>query len=368
MNQRSLAVTGVIALVSLVLAIVVIVTEAESVKPEAEGLLFPGLQAQLSGVNRIEFTTPGTSFSLERQGDAWVMPEKDNYPVDIEKARRLVSGMAEAQRAEAKTAAPELYSRIGVGDPKEDDLARQVTVFNKAGDTLASLIVGKTQATTGGPDMARTFVRIAGRPRAWLVTGLGDVSSKPMDWLRPDFVSIEPARVMSVTVDHPEDDKEGEDVTILKADPKDSHFTVKDMPDTHELRSEAAADPLGNAFASMRFEDVMKADKRPQDLEPTIVTARGFDGLVLTFRITGTDGDHWATVSASVDQDQKKHFEQDEGAAAIPSSGDPEAEAQDINARLGGWAFRLPRFQALDLLKYKHSFIEPKTQPESGKK
>jgi hypothetical protein len=112
----------------------------------------------------------------------------------------------------------------------------------------------------------------------------------------------------------------------------------------------------------------MKADKRLADLAQTTVTAKGFDGLILTFRITGTDGNHWVTVSASVDEDQKKAFEEGDGAAAIPATDDPDKEAGDINAKFGGWAFRLPRFQALDLLKYKHSFIEPKSQPESGKK
>jgi hypothetical protein len=368
MRERTLAAAGAIALVSLVIAIVVIVSEAQSVKPKAEGLLFPGLQARLSDVNRIEVTTAGARFSMEAQGGQWVMPEKDGYPVAIEKARRLVSGMAEAERQEAKTAEPSLYGRIGVGDPKDDSQARKVAVFDKGGTALASLIVGKKQMTTGGPDVARTFVRIDGRPRAWLVTGLGDIPPKPVDWLRPDFPTMQPARVMAVTVDHPADDKEGEDVTILKATPKDSHFAVKDMPATHELRSEAAADVLGNAFASLRFEDVMKADKRPTDLAVTTVTAEGFDGLVLTFSITGTDGDHWTTVAASVDEAQKKNFEEGDGAAAIPASDDPGKEAQDINAKFGGWAFHLPRFQALDLLKYKHSFIQPKSQPESGKK
>ena len=368
MRERSLAITGAVALASLILAIVVIVSEAQSVKPEAEGLLFPGLDARLSDVNRIEITTADTAFSLEARGDEWVMPEKDGYPVDIEKARRLVSGMAAAERQEAKTAEPALYGRIGVGDPEDDKLARQVAIFDKGGSTLASLIVGKTQATTGGPDMARTFVRIDGQPRAWLVTGLGDISARPVDWLRPDFPGMPPARVMTVTVDHPADDEEGEDVTILKETPNDSHFAVKDMPSTHELRSEAAADVLGNAFASLRFEDVVKADKRPADRPRTTVTVESFDGLVLTFRITGTDGDHWTTISAAVDADQRKSFEEGDGAAAIPASDDPQTEAADINARFAGWAFKLPRFQALDLLKYKHSFIEPKSQPESGKK
>lgn len=365
MNQRILGITGALAGILLIIAIAVIWSEARSVRPEAEGPLFPGIEQSLHQVTKITITTSKGSFSLEDKNGHWVMPEKSDYPVNLDKARELVSSFASATRAEAKTDKPALYPQIGVGEPAKDPQARKVELFDADGNSIADLIVGKAQKIQGGAQAPRVFARIDGQARSWLVAGLAEVSPRPVDWLKPDFIDLAPARVMSVSIDHPESDKKGEDVTVYKDSPSDTHFKVKDLPKTHEMRSPGAADGLGNALASVSFEDVVNASERPKDLPVTTVTYRTFDGLVLTLSITGTDGNHWATVKASVDEDLRKAFAQGKGAATIPASEDPDKEAADLNARLSGWSYHLPRFKALDLLKYKHSFITPKTQKES---
>ena len=364
MNQRTLGITGALAAVLLIIAVAVIIGEARSVRPDAEGPLFPGIEDRLHQVARITITTGQTSFSLEDKNGDWVMPERSDYPVDLEKARDLVASFAAATRAEAKTDKPALYREIGVDEPSKDAMARKVELDDANGSVIADVIIGKRQKTVGAPETAGTFVRIEGEPRAWLVDGLADVSDRPVHWLKPDFIQLSPARVMSVTVDHPADDKAGEDVTVYKDKPTDAHYRVKDLPKTHQMRSAGAADSLARALASVSFEDVTKAGDRP-DMPVTTVTFRTFDGLVLTLSITGTDGNHWATVKAAVDNDLRKSFAEGEGAAAIPASEDVTKEAADLNALLSGWSYHLPRFKALDLLKYKHSFITPITQKES---
>jgi len=156
-------------------------------------------------------------------------------------------------------------------------------------------------------------------------------------------------------------------VTVEKAAPGDAHYAVKGLPSSHELKSEGAADALPRALDTAQFDDVGPAAEAPKT-DPVAVTFKTFDGLVLSMTVTGTKGDYWLVAKASVDEAARDAFAKGEGSAAVPASGDVDKEAQDLDKRLSGWAYKLPQYLADDLLVTRSTFVTPKTQPESKSK
>ena len=108
------------------------------------------------------------------------------------------------------------------------------------------------------------------------------------------------------------------------------------------------ANVIGNALRELNLEDVEPAAAPAE--KPTIVEFRTFDGLVV--RVTGEkSGDaSWITLEASVDAAQAAAAPPpaapaDGVAAATPPATDPNAEAARINAKVGGWRYKIAGYQ-----------------------
>jgi pyruvate/2-oxoglutarate dehydrogenase complex dihydrolipoamide acyltransferase (E2) component len=108
----------------------------------------------------------------------------------------------------------------------------------------------------------------------------------------------------------------------------------------------------------LNLEDVEPAEATPAE-QPTLVELKTFDGLVV--KITGMmrNDESWITLEASADPAPAAATPPPaaapaaEGAApaatpatpATPAAADPAAEAARINARVGGWRYKIAGFQ-----------------------
>ena len=57
---------------------------------EAPSELFPGLLARVNEVQVLSVHLPAGTFSVRREGDGWIMPEKSGYPVKFETVKQAV--------------------------------------------------------------------------------------------------------------------------------------------------------------------------------------------------------------------------------------------------------------------------------------
>ena len=55
---------------------------------------------------------------LKRRASSWTVSERDNYPADEAKLRKLLIAIADAKLDEEKTSNPESYATLGVEDTK----------------------------------------------------------------------------------------------------------------------------------------------------------------------------------------------------------------------------------------------------------
>ena len=109
----------------------------------------------------------------------------------------------------------------------------------------------------------------------------------------------------------------------------------------------------------------------PRRNEPTIVEYRTFDGLVV--RVTGVErnDESWISLEASVDASQAAAAPPapaPEGAAA-PAEGaaaaavDRDSEAAGINAKVGGWRYKIAGFQYDQMTRRMADLLKPPPAP-----
>ncbi len=188
-----------------------------------------------------------------------------------------------------------------------------------------------------------------------------DVPRAAAQWVDSVIIDVRGERVREVTITH----ADGEVVRISKASAELANFDVAGVPNGRELSYPGVANVVGNALRELNLEDVEPAAEAPAE-QPTIVEYRTFDGLVV--RVTGIerDDESWIALEASVDAAQ--------AAAAAPRlpkargtgrrrcrapAADPSAEAARINAKVGGWRYKIAGFQYDQMTRRMADLLKP---------
>ena len=122
-GARAVLVLGIVTLVAV--GAVLFVERGSNTPEPGGGIVFPALLEQVNSVARVRVTGSEGTFTLARDGDAWVVEEKERHPADPDRVHKLLVGAAGMKRVEPKTSDPERYPRLWLEDPTGKD-ARSV--------------------------------------------------------------------------------------------------------------------------------------------------------------------------------------------------------------------------------------------------
>jgi hypothetical protein len=330
---------AILAGVLVVLLALVLFGQRTSAPVGTGSTLVPDLKAALGDIERVTVVKANgeTVATLEKRPDNWVVADKGGYVANAAKLRQALTALSEAKILEQKTANPELYARLGVEDVTGASAAGVSLAMTAPGHELPTIILGNAEGSK------YRYARRAGEAQSYLIDRNPDVPRAAAQWVDSVIVDVRGERIREVTIKHPD----GEVVHISKASPELANFEVADVPKGRELSYPGVANVIGNALRELNLEDVERASAPAE--QPTIVEFRTFDGLVL--RVTGAKrgDDDWITLEASVDPSQAAAAPPAapaEGAAAAAApAADPNAEAQRINAKVGGWSYKIAGFQ-----------------------
>lgn len=294
---------------------------------EAGDLLFPKFRSAETAAARIEIVSPEARFALMRDGEAWVIPDKQNYPADPANIRRLFVGLANLTTVGARTARPELYDRLNLTDPGSEN-ARSIglVVKDAAGKELADLVIGKN----GPSDPARTgdtplYVRKPGEARTWLAAGLAAPPTNPVDWANREIVNIAIGDVIRIDI-RPTD---GKAYSVVRAEGS-KDLTLQDLPPGKQVKAQSEVNALGYGVEALAFEDVAKLPSpAPSATSQAVYTAR--KGLIVTVGLLPYQGQSWAQLSVRAENDAAKD------------------EAARIEKATTGWIFRIPDFKRVKM-------------------
>ncbi|HEX5788066.1 MAG TPA: DUF4340 domain-containing protein [Woeseiaceae bacterium] len=282
MNRRT-----VVALAGIAAVLVVLLLVLESFdgggRDEDRRLLpdFAGVANDLEAV-RITGADDPAGTTLRKDGDGWVVAERDGYPADTAKLRQLVIALAEAGIVEEKTANPEYYDRLGLGAPGEDGEGGEgdeesedgedgtgVQVVAEAGGSDTTVIFGDT--AQGDNRYART----PASPQTYLVDRNPAIPVVPGEWLEAELADIAAGDMRRVRIEH----ADGESIQLEKADPAAVNFEVLNVPEGRELSYASVGDGIAGALSTLELEDVRRATDA---MATTTTVYETFDGLVVT--------------------------------------------------------------------------------------
>jgi hypothetical protein len=269
---------------------------------ETRAALLPGLAGGIAAVDGITIrrgsATP--SVTLRRQGAVWTVAERDGYPADTLKLRRLLLSLADARVVEEKTANPANYAVIGVEDPASPgatgtEISLTTQAAAPAGAEAAAhaaagaVIVGKS---TGDG----SYVRLAGVAQSELVTPGISVETDPHYWIDPSLFDVPVATITALEV-HP---AVGPGYLLRRAASDASDFALSVVPPGRTALDPKLLAPSPAAFGNLTAEDVAPATSVDFSA-PATATLSLSDGNVLTLRGSAVGDKHWITVASSKD-------------------------------------------------------------------
>jgi hypothetical protein len=371
MNSRNLSILGLVAVLAVAAGLWLASRQTSTTTQSA--LLYPELKQQLDAITAVRIVKAGgtPAVELKRGEKGWTVVQRNDYPADEAKLRKLVVDLADAKVIEEKTSNPENYKTLGVEDISESAATGMQLEIDGLKEPL-KLIVGKY--ATGA---SSHYVRRAGEPKSWLIDKSIDTSSSPDQWVRKSIIDISADRVQSAEV------KVGKakPYTALKKTRADADFTVEGLPKGKELSSPSVAYNFATALSNLTLNDVQPASEITG--EPSAKTTfKTFDGLVA--EVTGWEKDdkHFIALQTSYDAAQAEKFKvataesekkdeasgdkdageakdqkdqaKTEGAppaaeaqsdAPKPETRNVEEEASKINAQVSGWVYEIPAYK-----------------------
>jgi hypothetical protein len=334
MSPRRVAVLLAAALVLIVFAIWVASQRHLERSTQSGDLVLAGLEPALNSVTRIVLKKgDGTHTTLEREGNRWMVAER-SWPADFSKVRKLLLDLGSLNVVEEKTRLPANYPRLGVEDVNSPRATgTRVDVITPA-KTFA-LIVGRPSDAKSG------YVRVAGAEQSLLAAPMLTVEAEPKPWLDNTLIDVAADRVRAIE-ERPATGA-GFNATRLKKEQTD--FTVSPIPHGRELTSASAADPIASSLSQLTLEDVQKGSA-PGDAKAAHAVLQTFDGL--TIDAAGRKDGSRVLVAFSATSTDK--------ATA--------AEAQQLNARLGGWEFEVPDYRYNQIFRSLDDLLKPPPQPK----
>lgn len=352
-------------------------------------LVFPALLDRVNDVARVRVTGNEGTFTLARDGEAWVVEEKERYPAEPDMMHNLILGAAGLRRVEPKTSNPERYPKLRLEDPAgEGAQSARFVLEDASGAELARWVLGDRRPSKSDPGRTELYIRTGDDPQAWLVEGSLPGGRTIIDWVDRIVARIDRERLRAVEVAH----ADGAVVAVGRSRPTDADFTLQGVPEGREIDAQYRINDIGRVLEELRFEDVVPASEL--DFSGAVdkrVRITTFDGLRIRMETVMRGGEAFARLRAEADEtlveaagkasgtaeseagakaegtagakmegeagaetegtaDAKTGGEADaepEGAADSPlhTLEEVRAEAGTLNARWTGWAYELPSFK-----------------------
>lgn len=349
---RTLLVLALATLIATVAAAVTVATRPALVSVSPGTLAWPALADAVNDVTQIQTVGPEEATTLTRAGPdgGWVVVEAGGYPADLDIVRRALVGLADLRLVEPRTEDPARYARLGLADPvavppdtPAEDQAVAISVGTDAQD-LGTLLIGGREPRPAATLAPRAYIRHRGEDRTWLAEGTVEVPGTTLGWLPQRILNIRPTRVRSVVVDGP--DRAA--LEILREDWQAEDFAIVDLPPDRTVDRAFRVNNVATVLENLDLTDVRPASDLTAPTEPATATVTTYDGIEVTATVLPDPEDagvDWLTFAVREIPPEEP--------TPLTNTGEPyfqpietiRAEIAEIEARVTGWAYRVPRFK-----------------------
>lgn len=377
MNPKTLKVLAVLTIVFGGLAVLISSLGSPSSAADSEtGPLFPDLD--VNAVAEIHVVGADDEFLVKKVDGVWTMPDKGQFPIQFDKVKTVAMAFKNFELIEEKTSNPDLYAKLGVEDPSEEEAtSKKVTLKDANGNVMASLVLGNTKAQRARVGEGAMYVRRPEEGPSLEVRGTVFVDATATNWLDKKITQIPGDRVARATVTHPD----GEVLVLTKEKPEDTEFEVADIPEGRELTWEGAGTPVGGALNYLNMADVKRAaDVELDESTGTTLRFEFWDGLVVDARTHTSEeleDQAYLTLEASFDESLRE-LGREIPLGPMPAE-DPAAEeaeddrksVEDVRAEIVAfndkhreWIYVLPSYTASNFRKRLEELLKAEVEED----
>lgn len=182
--------TGLLA-IQIVLIAVVFLTNRPA--KASNNPLLPDFTAEaVTAVSLYDDT--GNQIKMEKIGDEWVLPDKDNYPVNGQNVTNLLDNIASIRDNRLVTSTSASHKRLQVADT---DFKEKLEITSSSG--TITLYVGSSPAANS------VHVRLASSDAVYLTSAISasQVSPSYTNWINTSLVKIASSNVSTISVTTP---------------------------------------------------------------------------------------------------------------------------------------------------------------------
>ncbi len=402
MSPRSFVLLGAATLVCLVLAGWSVAHRSlPGNGAEVDRPLVPDLASRINDIVLVSVTADGQTTTIRRGDKGWTVDQAGGYPADPGKIRDLALALANTRLLEAKTAQTKLLPRLDLGDPAAKKAASVlVKLEGKDGKPLAAVVIGKEKYGLYGPGRAGSYVRRDGKDQAWLADRAIEVPKTALDWVTKQILDVPRDQIAEVTLRPDAPDA----VTLARPGPEATALVLAGVPQGRAEDAEKV-DELAGTLSGLQLDGVKPAKEVTFPPDAPKARFETVDGLVVEASLvslgTGDAKATWARFDVSAGPAMAATPPADKaaappvpatapgGAATTPAApvapagaaSTPPAEAarsaptapaepakvastpaagaapskavvekaKALQARLEGWAFELPQYDATKL-------------------
>jgi len=320
-ERRSLMILGAAALVSVLLAAIVLIMRAEQGRSHFAATEFlPGFAANVKNATNIHVAAHDNEFDVAFKDGKWGLSGHGNYPADFDQVRHTLIGLAALQSLSPKTSRADWLHYVNLDTPPKGN-GTAFTVKDAGGQTLATVITGTTEQLGDPNGTIGLFVRRPNENQTYLARSVSTFSGDFLSWVDTSVVNLGAARIQQVVVTPPR----GKGFTISRAKDSDLKFALVNPPKTGNPNQQIL-DAIAYAVSSFSLVDVQPSAGM-DFANASHAVGKGFDGLLIAVDIIPRGRELWAKLTAS---------------AAPGASADALKDANGINAKVAGWAYKMP--------------------------
>ena len=318
--------------------------DIESRRVEGERFLFPELGIStdetalkmLNDIVEVKIEGPNGIFSIISNDKKWILPNLANFPVSVDKIKRVIVGLARLETIEAKTKNPELHGELGLNSPSsKTSPSTSVSLIGNKNHILASLLVGKDSKS--GKDTR--YVRRPGDNQTWLAWRNFELPNSPIGWLEDNLFSVKRWRVADIKILHASDSE----VFIARSDYSEQYFKVQNLKEDELPLNPYVGNQIGSAIEKLPVKNIMlkqKANKK--NFIKTEFTT--FDGLKITIENFTINNERWVELVAQYDETLRRELPKDGpniiGLPEMPSIEEVNQEVNLLNQKFSDWIFQ----------------------------
>ncbi len=342
MSARSIVILGVLALVTLTLALVLVAPRDERQTDEVLPLV-PGLQEVVNEIDAIDVTGAdgAVKASLRRDRERWRVREKSDYEADFELVHDLLRNLAVGQRVDERTSNPDWYGRLGLVDMGEEGATGVKISFPER--DIPAIILGNQDS-----QQSAQFVRLAGDEQTWLTDRIISVPGSTVDFLVRAIMDIPASELAEVTVRHPDGD-----TVRLRSTEQDGadDWVLMNAPEGREAKPMWQLREVANGLASLNLEDVRRHDAVPSDAVRALYVTR--DGLNFVASLFQDEQGSWVHFSVSPETEAVTGDDEDSEVSEIA------IDAAAVDGRLSPWQFRIRERNFEAMTHRREDLLEP---------